>query len=189
MKRRIYLLLLLFYLCMFSCNNSNNKSFSTKVQEDNNIYDTTEMKYFFVLYGEDSLLMVPDFGLANLYGLNIDSFKDRYSSYQEFKRELLCNPKNIPDLLPYSYHIRKNKKIMHDYEHMEFDEFWKKYLYIEGEDTMSFINDTTLAYCLDKHDYFSDFNYMRTGKIKVRKSEYQYEYLKLIEKQKKENRD
>lgn len=174
MKKGKYTVLLLLCLCMISCNNSNNKSSSTK-EEEPIFYDTTAKNYF-VLYGEDSLLMIPDFGLGSLYELNMDSFKDRYSSYIEFKRELLYNPKNIPDLLPWSYHIRKNKKIMHDYEHMAFDEFWKKYLHIEGEDTMSFINDTTLAYCLDKYDYYSDFNYMRTGKIKVIKNKYSYKY-------------
>lgn len=165
MNMKIYIILLLFYWYMSSCNNSNNKSSSAKEKEP--IFDDTTPKNYYVLYGDDSLLMIPDFGLDNLYELNIDSFKDRYSNYQEFKRELLYNPKNIPDLLPWSYHICKNKKIMHDYEHMAFDKFWKKYLYIEGEDTMSFTNDTTLAYCLDKHNYYSDFNYMRTGKIKV----------------------
>ena len=127
--------------------------------------------------------MIPDFGIGNLYGLNIESFKDRYSSYQEFKRELLCNPENIHDLLPWSYHIGKNKEIIFDYQHMAFDEFWKKYLYVEGNDTLSLINDTTLAYCLDKHDYYSIFNYMKSGKIKVIKSEYPLEYSKLIENQ------
>ena len=66
---------------------------------------------------------------------------------------------------------------------MGFDDFWNKYLYVEGEDTLSSINDTTLAYCLDKHDFYSIFDYCRTGKIRVIKSEYPYEYSRIIEKQ------
>ena len=104
-------------------------------------------------------------------------------SYQEFKREFLYNPQNLSKLSLYSDHIRINKEIMHDYHHMGFDDFWNKYVYVEGEDTLSSINETTLAYCLDKHDFYSIFNYCKMAKFRVVKSEYPYEYSRIIEKQ------
>lgn len=179
--KRVNSLFSLFCMCIILCNYSCKKH-SDKVQEESSIdYETSAIKDFFIPYGEDSLLMIPDFGLRSAYA-EAKAYK-RYGSYQEFKREFLSNPKAFPQLLSWPYHVRINKKIMHDYHHMGFDDFWNKYLYVEGEDTLSSINDTTLAYCLDKHDFYSIFDYCRTGKIRVIKSEYPYEYSRIIEKQ------
>lgn len=181
-------LILLLLLCMYmlSCNFSSKEPSSTKVLEDEDppiYYETNQIKNFFIPYGDDSLLMIPDFILVAVYELHDSTAREQYKSYQEFKREFLYNPKNLSKLSLYSDHIRINKEIMHDYHHMGFDDFWNKYLYVEGEDTLSSINDTTLAYCLDKHDFYSIFNYCKMAKFRVVKSEYPYEYSRIIEKQ------
>jgi hypothetical protein len=54
-------------------------------------------------------------------------------------------------------------------------------LYVKDSDALSFLNDTTLAYCRDKYGFFSMFDYLNSGKIKVVKSEYPYWYSRLIE--------
>ena len=162
------------------------KSPSTKILEDDEspiYYETNQIKEFFVPYGEDSLLMIYDCVLADIYAYGDSQFRKQYRSYQEFKREFLNNPKNLSKLSLYSDHISINKKVMYDYHHMSFDDFWNKYIHVEGEDTFALINDTTLAYCLDKHDFYSIFDFCNSGKIKVKKSEYQYEYSRIIEKQ------
>lgn len=137
-------------------------------------YDTSGKKYFYAPYGKDSLLMIPDYALANLYDSPMESYRKKYTNYQNFKREFLYNPETLPDRLSWSYHIGINQEVMYDYHHMTFDDFWKKYIYVEENDTLLSINDTTLAYCLDKHKYFCIFNYMNKEKTKIIKSEYQY---------------
>ncbi len=133
---------------------------------------TTIFKNFYIPYGKDSLLMIPDWAIENLYSSPLEAYRKKYKNYEEFENTFLYSSKMLPDRLNWSYHIGINPDVMYDYHHMPFDDFMKKYLYVEGKDTMAIINDTTLAYCLDKHGYHCFFDYMQNGKTKVEKSRY-----------------
>lgn len=158
--------------CLFSCR----KLISYYEEEeilgnDSIILDSPELKNFFVPYGKDSLLMIPDWALANLYESPLEPYYKLYASYKEFERDFLHNPKNLSERLKWSYHFKANNKILQDYSIMPFKDFYKKYTKIEGTDTILFMNDTTIAFCFDKHGYFCVFNYQNTGKTKIIKQD------------------
>lgn len=183
MKRTTILSLL---LCSYilSYNISCDNFFSKKNQADVDspiYYGTNGIKDFYIPYGEDSLLMIPDFGLAGIYGSDLETFRESYVSYEVFEYAFLNSKKLLPQRLNWSYHIKLNKTILNDYYSMFSEDFLRKYLYVKDSDTLSFVNDTTLAYCLDKYGFFSMFDYLNSGKIKVVKSEYPYWYSRLIE--------
>ena len=133
---------------------------------------TTIFKNFYIPYGKDSLLMIPDWVIESLYSSPLEAYRKKYKNYEKFENTFLYSSKMLADRLNWSYHIGINHDVMYDYCHMPFDDFMKKYLYVEGKDTMAMINDTTLAYCLDKHGYHCFFDYMQNGKTKVEKSRY-----------------
>ena len=143
------------------------RSWEQESDESSTIY-----KNFYIPYGKDSLLMIPDWVIESLYSSPLESYHKKYKNYEEFENTFLYGSKMLADRLNWSYHIGINHDVMYDYCNMQFDDFMKKYLYIEGKDTMAMINDTTLAYCLDKHGYHCFFDYMQNGKTKVEKSRY-----------------
>lgn len=133
--------------------------------EISNIGDSP--KNFFIQYGKDSLLMIPDFVLSNLYGSILEPYNKLYANYEVFENDFLYNQKYLPQRLNWSYHIKLNKQVLADHRQMSFDDFKKKYLVIEGVDTFLIMNDTTLAYCFDRHGFNSIFNYSNERKTKI----------------------
>lgn len=124
-------------------------------------------KSFFILYGEDSLLMIPDFAISNLYGSVLEPYHLLFFNYQTFEKAFLYSKKLFSQRLYWSYHIKLNKKIINDYNQMSFDDFKRRYWVINGNDTLLLMKDTTLAYLFDKHGYYCIFNYQNTGKNKI----------------------
>lgn len=172
MRKRRYILYWILISCVFSCDIPRKKlTFNHKEKEsmnnDSTILKNLELKNYFAPYGNDSLLMIPDWVLGNLYESPLEPYHKLYKRYQEFKDDFLYNPKNLPVRLKWSYHFGINKQIMEDYSYMTFEHFTKKYTLIEGNDTLLIINDTTLAFCFDKKGYYCIFNYGNTGKSKI----------------------
>ena len=124
-------------------------------------------KSFFILYGKDSLLMIPDFAISNLYGSVLEPYHLLFFNYQTFENAFLYSKKLFSQRLYWSYHIKLNKKIINDYNQMSFDDFKRRYWVINGNDTLLLMKDTTLAYLFDKHGYYCIFNYQNTGKNKI----------------------
>lgn len=172
MKSGKFILSVILFSCILSCNNSSKRltcyyEEKKNMESDSIISDDSELKNFFILYGKDSLLMIPNWVLANLYESPLESYNKLYVNYQEFESDFLNSSNYLSERLYWSYHIKIDKDILNDYNCMLFDYFKKKYWVIEGKDTMSYKNDTTLAYCFDKHGYYCIFNYLNEGKIKV----------------------
>ena len=164
---------LVLVIIILSCDFSNGKSHDYQeehLDSDSTISDNQELKNYFVPYGKDSLLMIPDWTLANLYESPLEPYHKLYKSYQDFERAFLYHPKNLSKRIKWSYHIRVNEQILWDYSQMSFENFSKKYTMVEGNDTVSLLNDTTLAYCFDKHGYYCIFNYQNKGKTKIIKT-------------------
>ena len=131
-----------------------------------NSNDYITRRAFFILHEKDSLLMIPAFAVSNLYGSSLETYHLLYFNYQIFEDQFLYSEKFLPQRLYFSYHVKLNKKILDDYNHMSFDDFKRKYWVINGNDTLLLVNDTTLAYCFDKHGYLCIFDYLNTVKIK-----------------------
>lgn len=172
MRNGKIILSLILLSCILSCNYSRKKlTYNNEKEEvmrnDSIISDFPELKNFFVPYGNDSLLMIPDWTLANLHESPLEPYHKLYASYREFENDFLHNPDYLSERLKWSYHFRSNKMILQDYSNMSFDDFLKKYTRTEGPDTILLTNDTTLAFCFDKHGYYCVFNYQNTGKTKM----------------------
>ena len=164
----LWLILMSFILAfVFSCR----KLTYNHKEEVSNIYDTipdhSVLKHYFVPYGEDSVLMIPYWLLVNLYGSPLEPWHKLYKNEQDFGRDFLYSPNLLPVRIKCSYHFKLNKQILQDYSNMSLENFFMKYTVKEGNDTILLINDTTIVYCLDKHDYFCIFNYNNTGKNKI----------------------
>lgn len=118
--------------------------------------EEAHMKCFFFEHGEDSLLIMPGFALVNLFYSRLEGYKYKYFTYQQFKDSFLTSKQHLKALEDWSIHKRKNNKILNDYEKLSFNEFFKKYCYIEHGDTFAIANDATLSFCLDKHSLYCD---------------------------------
>ena len=87
---------------------------------------TTIFKNFYIPYGKDSLLMIPDWVIESLYSSPLEAYRKKYKNYEKFENTFLYSSKMRADRLNWAYHIGINHDVMYDYCHMPFDDFMKK---------------------------------------------------------------
>ena len=115
------------------------------------------------------IYMLPDLTAKGLYKSLLKTNEPKYQSYENFKNKFLYDEDIIALIDSWCLKSRVNEKVLEDYKKLTFEKFLSKYCTIEGEDTFLVKNDTTVAYCLDKHSLNCIFKHDKDNKVKVRR--------------------
>ena len=115
------------------------------------------------------IYMLPDLTAKGLYKSLLKTNEPKYQSYENFKNKFLYDEDIIALIDSWCLKSKVNEKVLEDYKKLTFEKFLSKYCTIEGEDTFLVKNDTTVAYCLDKHSLNCIFKHDKDNKVKVRR--------------------